>query len=124
MPKTPKKGAEQASDASIEAEELLDQLRASLLEGARALHGRILAIAKKLQGAKYNQKDASHLAWLTKQAAQVMGEVRKLDEAERKRLQQLTPALVLAWLRQLDASERARILREAEGQEARGSGLA
>lgn len=72
----------------------------------------------------YNDKMASHLAWLTKNIAQIMGELRKLDAHERKSDDELTPAIVLSYLRALDVSERAHLLREAARIDEVRSGLA
>ncbi len=124
MPKSSKKGTPNAPAGANEAPELVEQLRESLRTGTEALRERIDVLVKRVKGSRYDREDSSHLAWLLKQAAQVLGEVRKLDDAKQRRLGKLTPALVLAYLHSIEKAERQEILRQAADIDGRGSGLA
>lgn len=133
----PPNGPEQASE---DVGELLSRAQASCSTALEALDRCVRHVANLLAGASaptaaakgknkkpatgYDDKMASHLAWLTKNIAQIMGELRKLDAHERKSDDDLTPAIVLAYLRGLDPSPRAHLLREAARIDEARSGLA
>jgi hypothetical protein len=71
-----------------------------------------------------NAELASTLATTLVKLSQVQAEHRKAAAEERKRLAQLTPAMVLAWFRTLSADDRRQVVREVQAMDARGSGLA
>ena len=89
-------------------------------DGLEAIRKRINTLANEPE---LGREDSSHLAWLTKQVAQIMGDVRKRQEQEQRRLSKLSPAIVLAYLRQLEPEQRSRLLREAQNIDAGGSVL-
>jgi len=112
-PKPSKPTIEGVLDASIETLEL----------GVGALRDEIRAIVDGT-AKKSRHDNGSRIAFLTARVGSIADSLRKVEAARAKRLDDLTPALVLAWLRALDASERAGIIREAQGIDTRGSGLA
>ena len=70
------------------------------------------------------RRDAGSLvASLAAKAGAIYEATRKDMAARRKQLDRLTPAIVLAWLRGLDPTDRATFLREAEYFDKKGSGL-
>lgn len=74
--------------------------------------------------AKANRRDpGSVIASLASKAGAIYEATRKARAAELKRLNALSPAIVLAWLRQLEAGERAQLLSEVSLIDARKSGL-
>lgn len=66
---------------------------------------------------------ASRIAWLAERASRVQAERRKAESAEAANLRKLSRALVVAWLKQLDAAERAQVIREATATDRGGSVL-
>lgn len=110
-----------APKATIES--ILDASIATLSVGIDAIRDEIdLIIGGKAKKSRHD--NASRIAFLTGKVGSIADSIRKVEAARAKRLDNLTPALVLAYLRQLDASDRARILREAQGIDTRKSGLA
>lgn len=67
---------------------------------------------------------ASDLATLGQKVSQIMDAIRKLETSDTKAASHLTKSVVLAYLRQLEASERAGLLREARRIDEEGSVLA
>lgn len=118
MAKTSKKTASAASD---EGEQLSGTLRDGIVAGAVALREQIGRATKAANGKKYNQAAVSHLAWLLKQAAQVLDSVRKAEAADDGSLRKLSRARVMAWLRQREPEERAHIIRELQAMDRGGS---
>src|SRR5262249_41829663 len=66
----------------------------------------------------------SLIASLGAKAGAIYEATRKAEAARLKRIQSITPALVLAWFRQLDRTDREHMLRELSVIESRKSGLA
>lgn len=91
----------------------------SLVEAARTTIAKALAsldacvgrVATMLEGEDvYSDKAASHLAWLTKHVAQILGEVRKLEAHDRNTVGKMSPEerdrLVVEYLRDLQPERR------------------
>lgn len=75
-----------------------------------------LAASREASGeyAEKSAKAASHVAWLTKQAAQIAGELRKVEAHNNTQLKKLTLATVLEWYRQLDDDSKGDFERRIE----------
>src|SRR5690348_10782839 len=71
---------------------------------------------------KTRHDPASRIAFLTGKVGAIVDSARKVEGARAKRLEKLTPAMVLEYLRSLDAAERAHILREAQHFDTKRSG--
>jgi hypothetical protein len=100
-------------DASIDAMALaIDTIRAD-----------IELISQGKGGASRHDR-ASRIAYLAAKAGSIAESMRKHEAARLKRLEVITPALAIAWLRQLATAERLSFLREASQIDARKSGLA
>lgn len=76
------------------------------------------------KGGKSKHDPASRISFLGQRAAALFEPLRKERAARAKELSVITPALVLAWYRQLDRTERDRILSELHAADSRRSGLA
>lgn len=76
------------------------------------------------KGGKSKHDPASRISFLGQRAAALFEPLRKERAARAKELSAITPALVLAWYRQLDRTERDRILSELHAVDSRRSGLA
>lgn len=109
----PKATIESVLDASIE----------TLSLGITAIREQIELIASG-KGPKSKHDKGSRIAFLTGKVGAIADSIRKIEAARAKRLDDITPAIALAWLRSLDATERAQFLREASQLDARKSGLA
>lgn len=62
---------------------------------------------------------ASRIAWLAQKASQISGEQRKAEASEAAASRRLTIPQIIAFVRQLDQSDRARVHRELQSMEAR-----
>jgi len=102
---------------------VIDESVDILALGLRHIRAEIKAIAAG-GGAKSRRDPASRIASLTARVGSIADSARKLEAARAKRNDLLTPAMVMAWLRQLHPEERADFLREASQIDARKSGLA
>src|ERR1043166_8317449 len=97
-------------DASIDAMALaIDTIRAD-----------IELISQGKGGASRHDR-ASRIAYLAAKAGSIAESMRKHEAARLKRLEVITPALAIAWLRQLAMPERLSFLREASLIDARKS---
>jgi len=76
------------------------------------------------EGAGYDKDIASHLAWLVKNNAAVMGEVRKLEADERAAATKLNHGAVMGYLRNLPPEKRAQVMRELADMDSGRSVLA
>lgn len=76
------------------------------------------------KGGESKHDPASRVSFLGQRAGVLFEATRKARAARAKELSALTPALVLAWYRQLDRTERERILSELHAADSRRSGLA
>jgi hypothetical protein len=104
-------------------ESLLDDVIVTMKLGHDAIRSEIELIIKGKAGkSKYDK--ASRISFHLQRLGQIAESIRKVEAARAKRLDAVTPAMVLAFLRSLDASERAQILREATLIDSRKSGLA
>lgn len=117
----PTKRTTAAPEATIEG--VLNASIETLSLGINAIREEITKIAAD-KGSKSKHDKGSRIAFMTARVGSIADSIRKVEAARAKRFDHLTPAIVLAWLRQLDASERAQILREAEHIDAKRSGLA
>jgi len=117
------KPATAIADEKPTIEGALDASIAILELGLSALRTEIEAIvAGTAKKSKFDP--ASRIAFLTSRVGSIADSIRKVESARAKRFDDLTPAMVLGWLRQLDAAERLSFLREASQIDARKSGLA
>lgn len=111
------------ADAKPTIESVLDDSIATLELGLRHLRDEIGAIAAG-RAAKSKFDPASRIAFLSAGVGRIVDSLRKIESARAKRFDDLTPAMVMGWLRQLDQAERLSFLREASQIDARKSGLA
>ncbi len=65
------------------------------------------------KNADYDKDMVSHLAWLTKNLAQIGGEIRKMEAADAKAAE-LDPSKILEWVRRRSPSELAQLMAELE----------
>lgn len=86
----------------------------------------IRAEIERVRGGKAKSKrdPGSLIASLAAKAGAIYEATRKAEAARLKRLESITPALVLAWFRQLDRADREHLIRELSVIESRKSGLA
>lgn len=118
--KSPKKTGR---DEKATIESILDASIETLSVGIGAIRSEIdLIIGGKAKKSRHD--NASRIAFLTGKVGSIADSIRKVEAARAKRIDNLTPALVLAYLRQLETSERSQIIREAQGLDQRKSGLA
>lgn len=102
---------------------MLDDSIATLELGLRHLRAEIEKIAAgKAKQTKHDP--ASRISYLSSGVGRIVDSLRKIESARAKRFDDITPAMVLDWLRQLDPAERLSFLREASQIDARKSGLA
>lgn len=83
-----------------------------------------IELIKAGRGGESKHDPASRVAFLGARAGVLFEATRKAKAARAKELSAITPALVLAWYRQLDRTERDRILSELMAVDSRRSGLA
>ena len=82
---------------------------------------RVSDMLDKDSGGDYDKDLASHLAWLTKNLAQIGGEVRKMESHEAK--QDLTDATLVDHFRKLTPDRRAQWVRDIMAMDRKGSVL-
>ena len=124
MPKNPKnRPLESSADEKPSIDGVLDGAVGVLHVGLSYLRREIEAIAAG-RGKKSRRDPASRIASLTARVGSIADSLRKVEAARAKRFTDLSPADVLAWLRSLDASERAQFLREVSRIDEARSGLA
>src|ERR1041384_5053789 len=121
--KTPLQSKSPTSSSKPTIESVLDDSIATLELGLQHLRAEIGLIAAGKAG-KSKFDPASRIAFLSAGAGRIVDSLRKIESARARRFDDVTPALVMAWLRQLDQSERLSFLREASQIDARKSGLA
>lgn len=110
---------------STEPESLLKRIGVSCGKALTALDECIERVAKDLgtaQGSGYDKDLASHLAWLTKNVAQIGGEVRKMESHEQKS-GEITPRQLSDHFRKATPEEREQWIRELTALDAQGSVL-
>ncbi len=124
--KSPKKKHKAApsvvADARSTVETVLDDSIDTLRVGLSYIRDEIEKI-KTGKAAKSRHDAGSRIAFLTSRVGSIADSIRKVEAARAKRLDDLTPAIVLAYLRQLEPAERINLLREASNIDARKSGL-
>jgi len=75
--------------------------------------------------AKSNGHDkGSRIAFLTQRVGAIADSVRKVEAARQKRLDQVTQSIVIAWARELDETELARLVADLQQINTKRSGLA
>lgn len=116
MPKKPKK----PPPTPVSSADVGDAI---LRESLEAIHDEIRGIRKGTV-APGKHDPISRIAWLAKNAASVVAEVRKAAAAEAKRVGSMRFEDVLAYIRQLPRDQRAHLLREGAAIDAGGSVLA
>src|ERR1041384_8635928 len=109
-------------DGKSTVEIVLDESIDTLRVGLAYISDEIEKI-KTGKAAKSRHDAGSRIAFLTARVGSIAESTRKGEAARAKRLDDLTPAIVLAYLRQLDPAERINLLREASNIDARKSGL-
>lgn len=114
---------EPSAPAKPTIESVLDASIDTLSLGITAIRHEIELIATG-KAKKTKHDAASRIAFLTGKVGSIADSIRKVEAARAKRFDDLTPAMVLAWLRQLAPAERLSFLREASQIDARKSGLA
>ena len=90
-------------------DEAVESIRAAMVELQRCT----ARVQTMLGGPKYDERLASHLAWVTKQMSGNLDAMRKQEAAERKRWEGMTRAeeveIVKSWLDELPEAERAEL---------------
>lgn len=102
---------------------VLDAAIATMALAIDTIHADIVLISQGKGGDSKHDR-ASRVAFLATRAGAIAESMRKHEAAHLKRLEAITPTLVLAWFRQLDRTDREHILRELSVIEGRKSGLA
>lgn len=120
MAKTTKKSGKPARSDAKSAESQLADVRATIALGLDGIREEIEGLVDETIKPQPPHDRASRIAWLTKQAAQIGGELRKMDKAELKAVEDLSPALVLAYMRTLEQGDRARLVREIQALDRAG----
>lgn len=111
-----------ASDPSpIRVEEVSDSVLRLLKTGLDALQSDLEEIIAGTAPETKHDK-ASRIAFITAKAGSIADSIRKVEAARAKR-NELTPAIVLAWLRTCDSKSRRQVLSELETLSGRGSVL-
>ena len=104
---------------------LLKRISESCGKAITSLDDCIERVASNLagaDGADYDKDLASHLAWLTKNVAQIGGEVRKMESHEAK-LSDIQPAILIEHFRKMTAGERSAWVRDIQAMDRKGSVL-
>lgn len=107
-------------------ESVIDDAVALLHEGLAIVRQEMDAIragTAKRAGGKRGRDPVLRVSFLSRSAAQIADAVRKVEKERARRLEQLTPALVLAWLRSVDPTERDQVIREAMALAEKRNGL-
>jgi Tfp pilus assembly protein FimV len=112
-----------APKRKTEVEDLGGRIKAVIESSIAGLEQQVAT----LQKGKPTPDKTQQLVAIAKDAATVMGHVRRYDEAMRNASRDLSPAIVIAYLRALPADKRLGILAEVEdlddGEERGGSVL-
>jgi hypothetical protein len=119
--------ADQAAEPQIErtpanAAAVLQAAIGVMAEGVDAIRTEIELI-RAGKGGQSKHDNASRVAFLAAKAGTIGEAMRKHEAARLKRIQALSPDVVLAWYRQLDQTGREHILRELMHVDSRRSGL-
>lgn len=114
-------GATVADPSKTTVEEVTDSVLSLLKLGLDALTTDLHAI---ISGADRDSKHdkASRVAFITQKVSSIADSIRKVEAARAKR-NELTPAIVLAYLRSCDSKSRRLVLSEIEGLSGGGSVL-
>lgn len=120
--KTPQKPKNRTATAPQGTRDLMNRAISLMAVGLDAIAGEIDSIQDG-NGPRSKATPAAQIANLTKKAAEIAGEARKIDAAESKRVAALTRPMVLRWLRGLEPDQRAAIRRELEAMDGEESVL-
>ncbi len=100
------------------------RLASSMLDtGLRGLEAYVTATAETVAESR-DVEAATDFAHLLTKVAVVAGELRKAEAAERKAASEISKADMVEAARRMDATERARFVRELQAIDSRKSGLA
>ena len=103
--KNPQKKPTTYATGHSDTSEMLNRARSTMDKAVQTLDRCVERMSEKLDHAEYDNKDASHLAWLAKQLAGITGELRKLEAHEEKISKNMSPekrhAVVMAYLKAL-----------------------
>lgn len=121
--KQPQKPLEAPSEAPARLSMRIQQQVERGVEALGRCQERVTAVLDD-ETAEYDKDLASHLAWLTKNNAAVMGEVRKLEADERAAATKLNHGAVMSYLRALPPDKRAQVKRELADMDSGRSVLA
>ena len=119
MTKTSKAAPKKANPT---VESVLERLIGTLDRSAEAIDDEIRAIQDG-EGGESKFDDGARIAFLAAKAGAIADTLRKIEAARAKRVEKLSRALVVAYLRQLEASERAQVIREATSGDQKGNVL-
>ena len=90
---------------------MLDRARGTALRAVDSLDSCVERVTIMLGADKYDQRMASHLAYLAKHAIMVLGELRKLEAHDQRAVRAMTTdqkdAQVLAYVRDMPRDRRA-----------------
>jgi hypothetical protein len=109
------KPKQKPTDTSSVDDLLLERVRGTAAKAADELDNCVTRVSSALRepGAKYNDKLASHLAYLGGHVVQILGELRKLDAGLRAQIRKLTPEqehqACLDYVRELPLEKRSEI---------------
>lgn len=103
-------------------EHVLDRSITILMDGLDAISHEIGQIRSGVSESDRHDP-ASRIAFLTAKVGSIADSVRKVEAARSRRVEKLTKAIVMAWFRQLDPSERASMMREVRRLDDEGSVL-
>lgn len=124
MPRTAKAPVVRTDDDVDETEVLLDQCRKAVATSLVAIEACLTQARDVIaDGVRYDKDMTSHMAWLTKQMAQIAGEISKIDSRADRQARNLSPQLVMSYLRQLEPDQRKKVIRELQAVDGEGSVL-
>ncbi len=114
--KTPQKPKKPPAAPAQDTRGLMNRAMELIGVGLDAIAGEIVSIQNGT-GPRSKATPAAQIANLTKKAAEIAGEARKIDAAEHKRAAALTRPMVLRWMRGLEPDQRAAIRRELDAMD-------
>lgn len=121
MTKRLKRGRQTPAASDSAEEGLVASAIGTVRKGLEALDERIVELIELIGDEdEYDDKLASHLAWLTKNAASILGEIRKAEEHERQVAGRISPSLVMAHLRALPQERRQHVVRQLQAMDEGG----
>ncbi len=103
-------------------DDVLDDAMSTLHFSLTHLHKAIADIASG-KAEKTKHDDESRIAHLASKVGSIVDSARKVEAARRKRVETLTMQQVVAWLRAATPEDRAKVVREVQSMERRGTVL-